>query len=965
MKVEVNDKFHAMAIRHELMLKLLKKTSAQSNEAVFITSGMLYDFSNSRIVYANDSFLSMSGYTEEELVGHPGCLLQGERTDSRVLDEIQNSLLHNQSIRVEIINYTKRGLAISVDWEIIPISDVNGLHMHWLSIQRVLAGEQKNREYFPDWEERFLLMLDNAQVPFCIFKQNVGRLKEAADSLFKVWRVGKHLHGIPWLQVFSQMEEDAFNTVLLDIVHTGKTQVGFDQPVLFLPDNGNGEQGYMRFIYQPYFDEEANISGVMVTALDLPVEFSKPKKSNKKLTGQVELLGDIICSDFPSMDGSKEQAPLLKHELFTANTPMNLEYSRRLIEASIDPLITINAEGLIMDVNQAMVNATEKPREILIGSLFSQYFVESAEALVVCQKVFEQGFVRNAPLTIMDGECTDVMLNGSVYKDHNGEVLGGVLIARDITQLKKIEKELTVAKNKSDHDMQLAKDAVAAKQQFLSNMSHEIRTPMNAIIGFTKVLLKTNLDPEQREFLNSIRISGNALIVLLNDILDLAKVDSGKMVFEKIPFALNKSITSIIDLFTTTIHDKQLLLQLDYDKSLPEVLLGDPVRLHQILLNLLSNAVKFTDSGSITVATRLLDETAECVQVEIAVIDTGIGIPENMMDDIFEHFQQASSDTSRLYGGTGLGLAIVRQLVEAQGGIIQVSSKVNEGSVFRVLMPFLKSVQTPEDENMPTVVVAGIEPVSVLVAEDIPMNQLLMQVLLTGFGFFVDIASNGRLAVDMLKRKHYDIVLMDLQMPELDGYDTTTYIRDVMRLTVPIIALTADVTTADLSVCRAAGMNGYLAKPIDEQLLYSTIMALIQHPIPDSKVLLSGSVSLIPSHSYTDLQYLMTRTKADPVLMAEIISLYLDQTPLLVESMKLGLYHKDWDMLSTAVHKMIPSFYIVGLPPISGLIAGKIQEFAAAGLYSEDMEEMVKELEMICTHSCEELRVKLETFKSI
>ena len=383
------------------------------------------------------------------------------------------------------------------------------------------------------------------------------------------------------------------------------------------------------------------------------------------------------------------------------------QYSLSLIEASRDPLFTISPEGKITDLNQATVRVTGEPRDKLIGTDFFNYFTEPAKARKGYQEVFAKGFVEDYPLTIIDGELTDVLFNGSVYKDEQGKVVGAVVVARVITEQKRIEKELIEAKVfaelateiaeeakiKAESATRIAEDAVKAKQQFLSNMSHEIRTPMNAIIGFTKVVLKTDLSAKQKEYLTAIKMSGDALIVLINDILDLAKVDAGKMTFQQTPFKLALSISAMLHLFETKIQEKNLVLVKEYDHKIPEVLVGDPVRLHQIILNLVSNAVKFTAKGKITVSVRLLSEDEENAKIEFAIKDTGIGIAEDKIDKIFENFQQASSVTSRLYGGTGLGLAIVKQLVEPQGGSIRVESKINEGSTFSFILNFQKTFQ--------------------------------------------------------------------------------------------------------------------------------------------------------------------------------------------------------------------------------------------------------------------------------
>ena len=306
-------------------------------------------------------------------------------------------------------------------------------------------------------------------------------------------------------------------------------------------------------------------------------------------------------------------------------------YARSLIEASPDPLVTINNEGKIMDMNKAMEDTTGLLREQLTGSDFFDYFTEPHKAREVYQEVFAKGAVGNSPLVMRHkgGRLADVLLNGSIYKDELGNIRGVVIVARDITEHKRIEKELTAAKEaaelatgiaeeaqlKAENATRIAEDAVKAKQQFLSNMSHEIRTPMNAIIGFTKVVLKTELTAKQKEYLTAIKISGDALIVLINDILDLAKVDAGKMTFEQTPFKLSLSIPAMLHLFETKIQEKNLLLIKEYDQRIPEVLVGDPVRLHQIILNLVSNAVKFTNSGSITVSVRLLSEDDETATI--------------------------------------------------------------------------------------------------------------------------------------------------------------------------------------------------------------------------------------------------------------------------------------------------------------------------------------------------------------
>jgi len=390
---------------------------------------------------------------------------------------------------------------------------------------------------------------------------------------------------------------------------------------------------------------------------------------------------------------------------------------------------------------------------------------------------------------------------------------------------------LKEAKSNAELKRQIAENAVKAKQQFLSNMSHEIRTPMNSIIGFTNIVLKSKLDETQIGYINAIKVSGDALVVLINDILDLAKVDAGKMTFEQIPFNLSLSISTMLQLFETKIKEKNLELLEEFDHTIPQILVGDPMRLRQIILNLLSNAIKFTTEGKITISVRMLKEDAEKATIEFALTDTGIGIPEDRLAQVFNDFEQASRETTRSYGGTGLGLAIVKQMVELQGGSIIAKSKVGKGSTFGFVLSFEKTETEPdtdaERDTEPDTVLLNAK---VLVAEDIILNQLLIKIILEDFGFEVDIAGNGKIAIEYLQKNNYDIILMDLQMPEMNGFEATAYIRTQMNSKIPIIALTADVTTVDVEKSKAVGLNDYISKPIDENLLLSKIIKCLKNP---------------------------------------------------------------------------------------------------------------------------------------
>ncbi len=654
-----------------------------------------------------------------------------------------------------------------------------------------------------------------------------------------------------------------------------------------------------------------------------------------------------------------------------AREKMISKYSRTLIEASLDPLITINSEGKITDMNQALAEITGITREKITGTDFFDYFTDPEKAKEVYQEAFAKGIVVDSPLTIRhkDGKLTDVLFNGSVYRDERGNVMGIVIVARDITSRKKFENELIDAKRNAEKAAKIAEEAVKAKQQFLSNMSHEIRTPMNAIVGFTKVVLKTELNEKQKEYINAIKISGDALIVLINDILDLAKVDAGKMTFEKIPFKLSASVYAMLHLFETKIKEKNIELVKNYDTSIPEVLVGDPVRLHQVVLNLVSNAIKFTSHGKITVDVRMVSQDNEKAILRFSVSDTGIGIPPDRIESIFDNFQQATSGTSRLYGGTGLGLAIVKQLVTAQGGSIDVKSEVGKGSTFSFTLAFKKTkekILNPEDEN--EVDHKTAKNGRILVVEDVALNQLLMKTLLADFGYELEIAGNGRIAIEKLKDKKFDLILMDLQMPEMNGFAATEHIRNTLKLDLPIIALTADVTTVDLEKCKAIGMNDYISKPIDDKLLLKKLNKYLEknnNHKSSKKEKMKENAGPEGVQKYTNLDFLRQLTKNNPDMISEMIHVYLEETPDLIKAMKQSLDKQDWNGLRAAAHSIIPSFSTMGMSEEYTEMAKEIQELAEKKEKPEEVKKLLQKIGRVCEDAYAELKQDLSVLKEM
>ncbi|WP_395058290.1 CheR family methyltransferase [Flavobacterium sp.] len=509
----------------------------------------------------------------------------------------------------------------------------------------------------------------------------------------------------------------------------------------------------------------------------------------------------------------------------------NKRYNMMLMQSPFAFAILKGKDMKIILANDSVKKVWGKGNDIEGKSLFDVLpEIETTSFPSLLNEVFTTGKPFNGYEHLVSllrkGKIEDVYFNFvyQPYMEADETISGVTIIAYEVTKHVHLKDQLIEAITNAEHKTKIAEDALKAKQQFLSNMSHEIRTPMNAIIGFTNVLLKSELNIQQKECINAVKTSGNALIVIINDILDLAKVNAGKMNFEEKPFNLSETITEIFHLFEIKCQKKKLELEKEIDSNIPKIVLGDAVRLRQIILNLISNAIKFTEVGNITLSIKILKEDTEKTTIEFSLTDTGIGIPDSKLKTIFDNFEQAFDETSRLYGGTGLGLAIVKQLVEQQDGTLIVKSKLGKGSTFGFVMAFKKTNQKIPIETFIELDKKSIHTkAKVLVAEDMELNQLLIKILLEDFGFECDIAENGKIAIQKLQNNSYDVVLMDIQMPEMNGFEATEFIRKEMKSKIPIIALTADVTTVDIKKSLEVGMNDYISKPIDEKLLLKKI----------------------------------------------------------------------------------------------------------------------------------------------
>ena len=511
---------------------------------------------------------------------------------------------------------------------------------------------------------------------------------------------------------------------------------------------------------------------------------------------------------------------------------------------------------------------------------------------------------------------------------------------------------ILIKKRQSENSEKKASTAAKTKENFLANMSHEIRTPLNAILGFTNILNRTNLDEQQQKHVQIIHSSGNNLLAIVNDVLDLSKIEAGMMRIEETPFRIKDIMATVEEMLSPKAMEKNIKLIVKVDEDVPETLCGDAVRLTQIMINLVSNSIKFTQDGGVYVKVTPFKSEGEIIRLEFLVRDTGIGIPKDKQKFIFERFEQAEAETTRRFGGTGLGLSIVKHLIELQKGKISLNSQEGAGTIFLVELPYKMT-----NEEAPSIKIKNNKQniqlmnnnLNILVAEDNVMNQQLIKYLLKNWGFSFDLVFNGAQAVEALRKQNYDMVLMDIQMPEMDGHMATRNIRKELKSAVPIIAMTAHAMAGEREKCINSGMNDYISKPLNEENLFDLIIKYSKNKENEK-----NHTPLTVDQNVINLDYIDKFSNQDKEFKREIIREFVSRVPDNIQTMEKAIHEKNYSIIHRIAHDMKTTVHFMGLTVLIGHLLQRIEELSSSNGAMATIQQMFTDIKLVCMQAVQE-----------
>ncbi len=684
--------------------------------------------------------------------------------------------------------------------------------------------------------------------------------------------------------------------------------------------------------------------------------------SNKELVIGEELEmadGRILLRDYiPITVDAVYKGNLWKFEDVTREkeTQTTLQRLSLVASANENGVVFTDAAGIITWANEGFSRMTgyspdemagKTPIELCKGPLSEKDSLRAMLDLFYSGKSFHVEVAHYRK----DGSWFWGKAKGQAVLDEKGGIFRYFAIIEDISCQKQMEKDLIEAK-------ELAEDSSRAKEAFLANMSHEIRTPMNAILGMSRQLKKTLLNSQQSLFLETITTAAENLLVVINDILDITKIEAGKLALETVGFRMKDVLAKITGVMYYKAEEKGLRLSYSLDASINDVLLGDSHRLNQILLNLVSNAVKFTAAGSVTIHGAAMRTDEHSQTIRLIIKDTGIGMEEEFLKNLFQKFTQEDRSVARKYGGSGLGMSICKQLTELMKGHISVNSRKGEGTEVILIIPFglghPRDLLRDQEESIDEGILEGSR---ILLVEDNEMNRLVATTVLGNYGAKVSEACDGAQALDMLKREPFDLVLMDIQMPVMDGWEATRRIRCEMGSALPVIALTANAIKGENEKCMSAGMNDYVSKPFEEDTLVRKIAGWLQKKLPAESISPIGEDKILsrPTPALYDLSKLKAVGRNNDGFMRRMITMFIQQVPAETDAIRAAYEMNKLDVVRSVAHKMKPVLDGLSIDILKEEMI-RIEKLAAAGQRCEQLDQSIVKLERVIGQVVTELK---------
>lgn len=878
-------------------------------------NGVVFTDTLGNITWCNEGFCSKTGFSEAEVIGKtPVELLHGQETDPKAMQKMIDLFFSGQNFDVELICYRKDGTNFWGRTKGQSVLNKKGAVLQYFAIVEDISVEKEAQLKIAEFEQRFRTALEKIGDNVWEHDMRTGETYFSNTSS----EISGYLSGNPtenadiwWDQTHP---EDRKLLVTNDILYrSGKIDHHSIEYRII------GKDGNERWVLDRGVVIEKTTDGKPLKIVGTHTNITERKKTEQLLKLNEEKYRSIIAN-------------------------MNLG------------LLEVDNEEIVQYANQSFCNMSGFDTDELIGKKASLLFTrgENSEMVETKNELRKKGVsdVYEIAMKNKRGELRWWLISGAPRYDDKGNLVGSIGIHLDITEQKELELELLEAR-------EAAEQSARTKELFLANMSHEIRTPMNAILGMSKQLTKTTLNSTQHFYLDTINKAADHLLVVINDILDISKVEAGKLTLENIGFKPYEVVKHCMTVMSHRAEEKGLRLIKEGAAETCPVFIGDPHRLTQVLLNLISNAVKFTDKGYVMIGCKLLPENNGRQTLVISVTDTGIGMDESFQKTLFQKFTQEEKTTARKYGGTGLGMSISKQLVELMGGSIEVKSKKGVGTTISMSVPFtLGTLADIPKEERSEVNTAVLKNKRVLLVEDNEMNRLVATTVLQPTGIIVTEAENGEEAVMLLQKEHFDLVLMDVQMPVMDGLEATAVIREHINKEIPIIALTANAIKGESERCKNAGMDDFLSKPFEEEDLMQILSHWLSGNNHETQITpMTTQPVTIKKEKLYDLSSLGRISQGNNAFIKKMVGLFSQQVPQSVQEMKAALGKKEFEKVRSIAHKIKPAIDNMGITSLHKVIR-EIEKNAAESPDIFFLSDHVATTEKVITEVTEQLHME-------